>query len=69
MKTLEEREQRDYHRHQIIQQAVEAADRIIMGVSDGSIEESNFLTANVASKIMERALLPFHTEILRKDLE
>lgn len=69
MKTLEEREQQEYHRRQVIQKAVDAADNIIMEGSDGSVEETNFLTAEVASKIMVKALLPFQTEILRKDLE
>lgn len=69
MKTLEEREKREYHRHQVIQKAVEAADYIILEGSDGSVEETNFLTANVASKMMEKALHPFGTEMLKKDLE
>lgn len=69
MKTLEEWEQREYHRHQVIRKAVEAADHIILEGSDGSVEETNFLTAEVARKIMERALLPFNTAMMRKDLE
>lgn len=69
MKTLEEREKREYERSQIIKQAVEAADRIILDGSDGSVEETNYLTAEIASKIMERALLPFSSAMLHKDLE
>lgn len=41
MKSLEEREQREYERQQIIREAVEAADRIILDGSDGSVEETD----------------------------
>ncbi len=68
MKTLEEREQREYERNGIISKAVEAADRIIMDGSDGSREETNFLTAKVAGKFMERALIPFGIDMMKKDL-
>jgi len=69
MKTLEEREQREYERQQIIEKALEAADRIILGGSDGSEEETNFLTARVAEKMMGRALHPFHRDMTKKDLD
>ena len=69
MKTLEEREQREYERSLAIKRALEAADRIILDGSDGSCEETNFLTAKVAQGMMERALHPFNRDILRKDLE
>ena len=69
MKTLEERQQREYERQKIIEEALGAADRIIMDGSSGSVEETNFLTARVAQKMMERALHPFEREMLRKDLE
>lgn len=69
MKSLEERQQREYERNEIIKKAVEAADRIILDGSDGSCEETNFLTARVAEKFMERALLPLNTAMTRKDLE
>lgn len=69
MKTPEEREQREYERQAIVKKALEAADRIILDGSDGSCEEANFLTAKVARGMMERALLPFNQDILKKDLE
>lgn len=68
MKTLEERQQREYERQEIIKKAVEAADCIIMDGSDGSCEETNFLTAEVAEKLMTRALIPFGADMMRKDL-
>lgn len=69
MRTLEERQQRDYERQQIINKAIEAADRIIMDGSDGSCEETNFLTAEVAEKFMTRAFNPFGVDMMKKDLE
>lgn len=69
MKSLEERNQREYERHQIIQKAVEAADSIILDGSDGSVEETNYLTSEVARKFMEKALQPHFTAMMRKDLE
>lgn len=69
MKTLEERQQREYERQEITKKALEAADRIILDGSDGSCEETNFLTAKVAQGMMERALYPFYQDMLRKDLE
>ncbi len=68
MKSLEEREQREHERSEIIRKAVEAADRIIMDGSDGSCEETDFLTAEVAEKFMVRALHPFGVGMMRKDL-
>jgi len=69
MKALEEREQRERERNEIIRKAVEAADRIILDGSDGSVEETNYLTAEVARRMLEKSLYPFNTEMLRKDLE
>ncbi len=67
-KTLEEREQRERERQQIIDEAYIAADRIILSGSNGSEEETNYLTAEVAERMIKRALLPFSSGMLRKDL-
>ncbi len=68
MKSLEERQQREHERQQIINKAVDAADRIILDGSDGSCEETNFLTAEVAKKFMVRAMNPFGMDMMKKDL-
>lgn len=39
---------RENERHQVIQQAVDAADRIIMDSSDGTVETTDYLTLRVA---------------------
>lgn len=69
MKTVEEHEQREYERQQIVQKAVEAADSIILNASDGSEEEVNWLTVEVAMKFNEKVYHVSLTALLRKDLE
>ena len=69
MKTLEERTEREVERCEIINKAVDAADRIILDGSDGSCEETNFLTAEVARKLVIRAFNPFGVGMMKKDLE
>ena len=68
MKTLEEREKRERERREIIHKAVAAADRIILGGSDGSCEETNFLTSEVAGIMVTKALHPHYSALLKKDL-
>ena len=60
---------RDRHRNRIIEEAVEAVNRIILDGSDGSKEETNHLTAEIARRMIEQALLPFQAELLGKDIE
>lgn len=69
MKPLEEREKREYERRQIVQKAIEAADRIILDGSDGSEEETNWLTAEVAGNFNEKVHHVFQAKLLHKDLE
>jgi len=68
-RTFEEQQLVEYRRQQVVEQALSAADRIILDGSDGTCEETNFLTAQVAEKMMTRALLPFLRDMMRKDLE
>jgi len=68
MKTAEEREQREYERQKIIQSAVMAADRIILDGSDGSVEETNWLTSQVAKKFVEKVDIAMSSKLLKKDL-
>jgi len=69
MKSLEEREQRERERHEIIQKAVEAADRIILDGSDGSVEETDWLTSEVAKVFVGKVNIALMCKLLRKDLE
>jgi hypothetical protein len=72
MSTLEETEenwrQKDIKRNKIIEQAVNVATEVIIEGSDGSVEETNYLTAEVARKLMEMALLPFASNLRYKDI-
>jgi|GEM_PF-2251408 len=58
----------DYRRQEVIRKAKEAADRIILDGSNGSIEETNYLTAVFAEEMVKTALCPFHAAILKKDM-
>lgn len=64
----EEWQERDARRNKIIGDAVNAADKIILDGSDGSVEETDYLTAEVARKFMEKALHPFSRDILSRDI-
>lgn len=69
MKTLEEREQREYERQRIVQGAVEAANRIIMDGSDGSVEETDWLTSQVAKRFVEKVDMALNAKLTRRDYE
>ena len=62
-------EERDYRRNEIIRKAIDAADRIILDGSDGSNEETNYLTAMVAQGFFHKAILPMQSAIQKKDFE
>lgn len=66
---MEKWQERDAKRNKIIEDAVNAADRIILDGSDGSTEETDFLTAMVANKFTEKAVIPFHIALQRKDID
>ena len=66
---MENWQERDARRDEIVARAVQAADRIILDGSDGSSGETDFLTAAVAERFMEKALLPLKVAMQRKDLK
>jgi hypothetical protein len=59
----------EFRRQRIIEMAMEAADEIIMEGSDGSEEETNFLTSAVAVKMVGKVHFPIQGQLLRRDLE
>lgn len=67
-KTRDEQIEIEYKRQQTIEKAVEAAERIILDQSDGSIEETNYLTYKVAESFFMKLGNVVRTTILRKDL-
>lgn len=69
MKSLEEREQREHERQEIIREAVNTADRIILDGSDGSIEETDWLTFRVAERFVEKVGIQLTSKLVRRDLE
>lgn len=69
MKSLEEREQREHERQEIIREAVNAADRIILDGSDGTVEETDWLTSEVAKRFVEKVGIRLTSKLVRKDME
>lgn len=59
---------REMRRDQIIKDAVHSADLILINGTDGSEEELNYLTARVASKFVEKALYPFQSALMKKEM-
>ena len=69
VKSLEEREQREYERQEIIRKAVGEADRIILNGSDGSVEETDWLTFKVAEKFVEKVGIRLTGKLMWRDME
>lgn len=69
MKTLIEREQRERERQKIVNDAVLAADHIIMDGSDGSIEETNWMTSEVAGRFAAKVNVAMTSSLIRKDMQ
>lgn len=55
-------------RRNIVDRAVEAADRIIMDGSDGSNEETDLLTAEVAKEFLEKVHGRLQSALLAKEI-
>lgn len=61
-------EAKEYRRQQVIEKAVDSAHRHIIDGSEGTVEETNLLTAEVAKRLLASALNPFQSAMLAKDL-
>ncbi len=59
----------EYELQEAIREAVSAADHVILEVSDGSVEETNWLTGEVARAFVIKSLMPFQTAMLKRSLE
>ena len=68
MKSLKEREQRERERREVISNAVTVADRIILDGSDGSVEETDWLTSEVAKCFVEKVNISLTGNLARMDL-
>lgn len=66
---MEAWQRRCFKREQAVRQAVDAADRIIMEASDGSKQETDYLTAKVAEEWITKVLMTHHAAIQKYDVE
>jgi len=55
-------------RHDVIDRAVSAADHIILEGSDGSTEETDWLTGEVAARFVEKVRMRLASQLSRLDL-
>jgi rubrerythrin len=67
-KSMEERDRREIQRRQAVKDAVNAADKIILNFSNGSNEETDWLTGEVARVFVEKALNPFTRQLFKADM-
>lgn len=58
----------NYRRQKIIEMAAETADRIIMEHSNGSVEETDYLTSSVALKFVSKAHLAISSRLTRLEI-
>lgn len=58
----------NYRQQKIIEMASEAADRIIMNNSSGSVEETDYLTSAVAMKFVSKAHLAISSRLTRREM-
>lgn len=58
-----------FRRQKIVEEAVDMVHGVIHDGSDGTTEETNFLTAAVAMQLMEMAISPFSSPLLAKDMK
>lgn len=65
---LAARQEHEYLREQAVEQAVSAADKIILDASDGSIEETDYMTAEVAKKFVEKLEIAAMNKLNKKEL-
>ena len=61
-------QKRDYIRRKAVEHAVSTADQIILDASDGSEEETNYLTSQLALKFMEKADFVMAHALRKKEL-
>lgn len=59
---------REAKRHRAVENAVTAGDRIIMEESDGSAEEIDLLTTEVAHRWAEKAVFAARARLHRKEI-
>lgn len=60
---------RMYFRDLVVRLVVELADSALMQASDGSCEETNYLTARVAEEFLRKVTGPTRSALLKYDME
>ncbi len=58
----------EYRRQKIVEKAVSAATQVICEHCDGTVEEHNYLDAQVGFKFFQMMMAQINAELLKKDL-
>jgi hypothetical protein len=61
-------ERREYIRSKALQLAMDAADAIILEASDGSVEETNYLTSEIATRFAKKVNSALWSGLMKKEL-
>jgi hypothetical protein len=65
---VEVRERVEYERHQALDRAVQAADRMIVDAADGDTDVLLLLTAQLARRFAEKVEIMASSAVMRRDL-
>lgn len=66
---MENWQKREMRRSKVIEEAAAAADLVILDGSDGSVEETEYLTMMVTKKFMDKCWYPVLSRINKKDFD
>ena len=59
--------ERERRFHEAVERAVRVADEVILDASDGSVEETNYLTAKISEMFATKTCIATMSEVLRKE--
>ena len=66
---MDAQQEKDYRREVAVKEAVNTVDNIILASTDGSTEETNWLTGRIAEELTKKAMIPYTAALMRMDQE
>ncbi len=65
---MDAQQKKDYRREAAVKEAIDAVDRIILGATWGSNEETNWMTGRIAEELVKKAMIPYNAALMKMDL-
>ena len=65
---MDAQQEKDYRREQAVKEAINTIDRIILGATFGSNEETNWMTGRIAEELTKKAMIPYNAALMKMDL-